>query len=132
MSAALIRSGVNADLNADLNDAQRAAVEHGVGDPDGPAPLIVIAGAGAGKTNMLAHRVAHLILNGADPKRIMLATFSRRAAAELKDEALFVGQGRKFQVWAPSRFAAHLEEARARARRIRREIAAPAATDARE
>ena len=49
----------------------------------GPAPLLVIAGAGAGKTNMLAHRVAHLILNGADPKRIMLATFSRRAAAEL-------------------------------------------------
>ena len=43
----------------------------------------MIAGAGAGKTNMLAHRVAHLILDGADPKRIMLATFSRRAAAEL-------------------------------------------------
>ena len=83
MSAALIRSGVKADLNADLNEAQRAAVEHGVGDPEGPAPLLVIAGAGAGKTNMLAHRVAHLILNGADPKRIMLATFSRRAAAEL-------------------------------------------------
>ena len=50
---------------------------------DGPEPLLVIAGAGAGKTNMLAHRVAHLILGGADPKRIMLATFSRRAAAEL-------------------------------------------------
>src|SRR5579863_9469358 len=67
----------------ELNSAQRAAVEHGVGEADGPAPLLVIAGAGAGKTNMLAHRVAHLILNGADPKRIMLATFSRRAAAEL-------------------------------------------------
>src|SRR5277367_1661204 len=68
---------------ADLNDAQRLAVEHGVGDADGPEPLLVIAGAGAGETNMLAHRVAHLILSGADPKRIMLATFSRRAAAEL-------------------------------------------------
>src|SRR5271154_2510005 len=68
---------------ADLNDAQRLAVEHGVGDADGPEPLLVIAGAGAGKTNMLAHRVAHLILAGVDPKRIMLATFSRRAAAEL-------------------------------------------------
>ena len=45
--------------------------------------MLVIAGAGAGKTNMLAHRVAHLIMSGADPKRIMLATFSRRAAAEL-------------------------------------------------
>src|SRR6204780_2090951 len=67
----------------ELNEAQRRAVEHGVGEADGPAPLLVIAGAGAGKTNMLAHRVAHLILSGADPKRIMLATFSRRAAAEL-------------------------------------------------
>ena len=67
----------------DLNDAQRLAVDYGVGDADGPQPLLVIAGAGAGKTNMLAHRVAHLILSGADPKRIMLATFSRRAAAEL-------------------------------------------------
>ena len=51
--------------------------------PQGPAPLLVIAGAGSGKTNTLAHRVAPLILAGADPKRIMLATFSRRAAAEL-------------------------------------------------
>ncbi len=60
-----------------LNDAQRAAVEHG------ETPLLVIAGAGSGKTNTLAHRVAHLVLGGVDPKRIMLATFSRRAAAEL-------------------------------------------------
>src|ERR1700710_2096996 len=63
---------------AGLNDAQRAPVEH-----DAATPLLVIAGAGSGKTNTLAHRVAHLILNGADPRRIMLATFSRRAAAEL-------------------------------------------------
>ena len=79
MPPALIRS----QPVDDLNDAQRLAVEHGVGDPAGPAPLLVIAGAGSGKTNTLAHRVAHLILAGADPKRIMLATFSRRAAAEL-------------------------------------------------
>jgi superfamily I DNA/RNA helicase len=44
------------------------------------APLLVIAGAGSGKTNTLAHRVAHLIVNGADPRRILLMTFSRRAA----------------------------------------------------
>jgi DNA helicase-2/ATP-dependent DNA helicase PcrA len=74
---------IRAKPPADLNDAQRLAVEHGVGDAEGSEPLLVIAGAGAGKTNMLAHRVAHLILCGADPKRIMLATFSRRAAAEL-------------------------------------------------
>jgi DNA helicase-2/ATP-dependent DNA helicase PcrA len=46
-------------------------------------PLLVIAGAGSGKTNTLAHRVAHLIVNGADPHRILLMTFSRRAAAEM-------------------------------------------------
>ncbi len=68
-----------------LNDRQRAAVEHGVGVPGGqlPGPLLIIAGAGSGKTNTLAHRVAHLIVNGADPRRILLMTFSRRAASEM-------------------------------------------------
>jgi DNA helicase-2/ATP-dependent DNA helicase PcrA len=68
-----------------LNPEQRRAVEHGVGAADGvaAAPLLVIAGAGSGKTNTLAHRVAHLIVNGADPRRILLMTFSRRAAAEM-------------------------------------------------
>jgi DNA helicase II / ATP-dependent DNA helicase PcrA len=66
---------------AELNPEQRRAVEHGVGEPGGP--LLVIAGAGSGKTKTLAHRVAHLILNGADPRRILLLTFSRRAAAEM-------------------------------------------------
>ncbi len=68
-----------------LNAEQRRAVEHGVWEkgsaPGGP--LLVIAGAGSGKTNTLAHRVAHLIVNGADPRRILLMTFSRRAAAEM-------------------------------------------------
>ncbi|MGA7534919.1 MAG: UvrD-helicase domain-containing protein, partial [Pseudolabrys sp.] len=41
------------------------------------APLLVIAGAGSGKTNTLAHRVALLIVNGIDPRRILLMTFSR-------------------------------------------------------
>ncbi|CDZ59131.1 UvrD/REP helicase [Neorhizobium galegae bv. orientalis] len=68
-----------------LNDAQRRAVEHGSDVPKGgPAgPLLVIAGAGSGKTNTLAHRVAHLIVAGADPRRILLMTFSRRAASEM-------------------------------------------------
>ena len=68
-----------------LNDRQREAVEHGVGLPDGKigGPLLIIAGAGSGKTNTLAHRVAHLIVNGADPRRILLMTFSRRAASEM-------------------------------------------------
>ncbi len=68
-----------------LNDAQRRAVTHGSDVPNGGAagPLLVIAGAGSGKTNTLAHRVAHLILSGADPRRILLMTFSRRAASEM-------------------------------------------------
>ena len=69
-----------------LNDAQREAVEYGThasnaGDPAGA--LLVIAGAGSGKTNTLAHRVAHLLVKGADPHRILLLTFSRRAASEM-------------------------------------------------
>jgi DNA helicase II / ATP-dependent DNA helicase PcrA len=79
MSLALIRSSPAVELNPE----QMIAVEHGIGDPRGPGPLLVVAGAGSGKTAMLAHRVAALILAGSDPKRIMLATFSRRAAAEL-------------------------------------------------
>lgn len=79
------------DPLARLNPAQRAAVEHGVtdekgragGGPTPSAPLLVIAGAGSGKTNTLAHRVAHLIAHGADPSRMLLLTFSRRAADEM-------------------------------------------------
>jgi DNA helicase II / ATP-dependent DNA helicase PcrA len=68
-----------------LNPEQRGAVEHGAGGE--AAPLLVIAGAGSGKTNTLAHRVAHLIVLGADPRRILLLTFSRRAAAEMTRRA---------------------------------------------
>jgi DNA helicase II / ATP-dependent DNA helicase PcrA len=64
-----------------LNPEQRAAVLHGNGAVVGP--LLVIAGAGSGKTNTLAHRVAHLLVEGADPRRLLLMTFSRRAAAEM-------------------------------------------------
>ena len=73
------------DHLAKLNIEQRWAVEHGVGGAAGSlaAPLLVIAGAGSGKTNTLAHRVANLIVNGADPRRILLMTFSRRAATEM-------------------------------------------------
>ena len=65
-----------------LNPEQRRAVEHGAVGGLAAAPLLVIAGAGSGKTNTLAHRVAHLIVQGADPRRILLMTFSRRAASE--------------------------------------------------
>jgi len=66
-----------------LNPDQRRAVEHGIGAAAAGGPLLVIAGAGSGKTNTLAHRVAHLIVTGTDPGRILLMTFSRRAANEM-------------------------------------------------
>jgi DNA helicase II / ATP-dependent DNA helicase PcrA len=66
-----------------LNPQQRRAVEHGGSAVAEGLPLLIIAGAGSGKTSTLAHRVAFLIDHGADPRRIMLLTFSRRAAAEM-------------------------------------------------
>ncbi len=66
-----------------LNAEQRQAVEHGGLNGTAGSPLLVIAGAGSGKTNTLAHRVAHLIIKGADPRRMLLMTFSRRAASEM-------------------------------------------------
>jgi DNA helicase-2/ATP-dependent DNA helicase PcrA len=68
---------MDAELFAKLNDQQRAAAGAG-GDP-----LLIIAGAGTGKTNTLAHRVAHLIETGTPPGRILLLTFTRRAANEM-------------------------------------------------
>ncbi len=74
-----MRSNLAKDYLSSLNEQQRNAVEY-----DGRrGPLLVIAGAGSGKTNTLAHRVAHLAVQGADPQRILLLTFSRRAAAEM-------------------------------------------------
>jgi DNA helicase-2/ATP-dependent DNA helicase PcrA len=70
-----------------LNPQQRAAAEFGTGARAEPGPLLVIAGAGSGKTDTLAHRVAHLVRCGADPGRILLLTFSRRAAAEMQRRA---------------------------------------------
>ena len=71
------------DPFATLNAEQRAAVEHGDGAQPA-APVLVIAGAGTGKTMTLASRVARLVLAGADPQRILLLTFSRRAAQEME------------------------------------------------
>ena len=60
-----------------LNEQQRLAAMFG------SDPLLIVAGAGTGKTNTLAHRVAHLISTGTPPGRILLLTFTRRAAAEM-------------------------------------------------
>jgi DNA helicase II / ATP-dependent DNA helicase PcrA len=74
---------MNSSHLAHLNPEQCRAVEYGGPDLVAAGPLLIIAGAGSGKTNTLAHRVAHLLVNGIDPRRVMLLTFSRRAAAEM-------------------------------------------------
>jgi DNA helicase-2/ATP-dependent DNA helicase PcrA len=74
-----------------LNAPQRKAVTHGEPIPGGKGfragPLLIVAGAGTGKTNTLAHRVAHLAMSGVDPARILMLTFTRRAAVEMKRRA---------------------------------------------
>jgi len=70
----------------DLNPQQHAAAMAGEG------PVLVVAGAGTGKTKTLAYHVAHLVCTGVDPGRIMLLTFTRRAAEEMIRRANAIGQ----------------------------------------
>jgi DNA helicase-2/ATP-dependent DNA helicase PcrA len=69
------------DFAAELNPQQAAAATYGDG------PLLIIAGAGTGKTRTLVYRVAHLIEKGIRPERILLLTFTRRAAQEMLGRA---------------------------------------------
>jgi DNA helicase II / ATP-dependent DNA helicase PcrA len=74
-----------------LNGPQRKAVTFGEPLPDNKGfksgPLLIVAGAGTGKTDTLAHRVAHLVIHGVDPARILMLTFTRRAAIEMRRRA---------------------------------------------
>jgi DNA helicase II / ATP-dependent DNA helicase PcrA len=69
------------DLLAELNAEQGAAATHAAG------PLLIIAGAGTGKTRTLVYRVAHLLGQGVPPERVLLLTFTRRAAQEMLSRA---------------------------------------------
>ncbi len=82
------------DVLEGLNPEQRQAARHAAG------PLLVIAGAGTGKTKTLAARVAALIHGGSDPAQILLLTFTRRAAAEmLRRAGRVVGETVAARVW---------------------------------
>ncbi|MGH8139169.1 MAG: ATP-dependent helicase [Steroidobacteraceae bacterium] len=74
-----------------LNGPQRKAVAFGEPLPQNKGfksgPLLIVAGAGTGKTDTLAHRVAHLVIHGVDPGRILMLTFTRRAATEMRRRA---------------------------------------------
>lgn len=74
-----------------LNGPQRKAVTFGELLPDDrgvkSGPLLIVAGAGTGKTDTLAHRVAHLVIHGVDPGRILMLTFTRRASVEMRRRA---------------------------------------------
>ena len=80
---------MTAAVFAKLNEAQRLAATYGeaVDGAVRSGPLLVIAGAGTGKTSTLAHRVAHLLLSGVPAERMLLLTFTRRAAIEMTRRA---------------------------------------------
>jgi len=85
---------VNKDYLKELNEAQRAPVLH----KDGP--LMIIAGAGSGKTRVLTYRIAHLMNEGVDPFHILSLTFTNKAAREMKERiAKIVGPSEAKNIW---------------------------------
>lgn len=81
-------------LTMELNEAQAAAAAHVNG------PLMVIAGAGSGKTRVLTYRIAHLIHSGIEPHHILSLTFTNKAAKEMKDRiATLVGASQARSIW---------------------------------
>jgi len=82
------------NIYSDLNPEQRKAVENVNG------PMMVIAGAGSGKTRVLTYRIAHLLNTGIDPFRILALTFTNKAAREMKERILsIVGESEAMNVW---------------------------------
>ena len=87
------RVGTAVDLAGELNDEQRAVVTAAGG------PMLVVAGAGSGKTRALTYRLAWLVHNGVDPSRILLVTFTNRAAREMLHRVELLVKHKTRNIW---------------------------------